>query len=493
MDSDIILKDEADSLEQYCQSLKDLTHLQEFEETYTVARRTAKTWTSYGQYLPSELLSTEYRWTRIECGRFFVYSFSILEDIYPKLLAQELGEKPKKAENYLSGISKAQLEELLYHFGIIDGKTKHELGKIRKRRNTFAHGHDPQENYFGDIDLLSAIDRRYNVISDFIERVYDNSLPDIANYVSKCYEVPIKRHDRLQDYATAQLLKIYRDLEPEMAAFPSGFQEEVREDFEEIMVPLPINIEEELERRGYDPTTISEVVPPARRPLELKSTEYSIDDTYIDITLTDYQELIGWDHNFELSFHFELLNYYAYNGKRTEKPPKQATALLLMDGTIVDTEQISPVPEVGTRWSVKLSYHLGEEFYATPTVPIRYGIIVEGEDRYHMSIRDESILNMVPVSREFTEAKSRLHGLTVNDQSREEVINTLRNVRSKLRYIEQTVNRFNSDVNMCDVNNLEEMDKDEILEEIEELSGTIEDYHRVFGLDKEQQVRENNH
>lgn len=259
------------------------------------------------------------------------------------------------------------------------------------------------------------------------------------------------------------------------------------------MVPLPIDIEEELERRGYDPTTISEVVPPARRPLELKPTEYSIEDTSIDITLTDYQELIGWDHNFDLSFEFELLDYYAYNGRRSEKPPKQATAILLMNGTVVDTEQISPVPEVGNCRSVKLSHHLEEEFYATPTVQIRYGVIVEGEDRYHMSIRDESILNMVPVSRKFTEAKFRLYGLTVDDRSREEVIDVLRIVRSKFRYVEQAINRFESDVDVSNVSSLEEMEKDEILEEIEKLSETIGYYHRVFGLYKEQQVEEDHH
>lgn len=66
---------------------------------------------------------------------------------------------------------------------------------------------------------------------------------------------------------------------------------------------------------------------------------------------------------------------------------------------------------MGTCRSVELSYYLGEEFFATPTVQIRYGIIVEGEDRYHMSVRDEYVLNMVPVSREFTEAKFRLHGV----------------------------------------------------------------------------------
>lgn len=485
MNADTILEDKAESLSDYCQSLSDLTPLHEFEETYTIAKRTARTWDSYGRFLPSELLSSEFRRTRIECGRFFVYSYSILEDIYPKLLAQEFAEEPKTAENYLSGVSKAELEELLYHFGIIDGQTKHELEKIRSRRITFAHGHDPQENYFGEIDLQSAIDRRYNVISEFIERVYHRPLPDIANYISKCYEVPVTRHNRIQDYTTAQLLKSHRDLEPEMAAFPSDFQEEVRESFEEIVVPLPRDIEEELEQRGYDSTNATEVVPPARRPLELKPTEYSVDDTYIDITLTNSQELIGWDHEFEIVFDIELLDYYAANGKETETPPKQATAILLMNGSVVDIERLSPVPKVGARREVNLSYDLDEEFYATPTIQLRYGVVIEQEQRFHMSMRDESVLNIVPVSQEFTEAKYRLLTQIDNYSSLDEMVDTLRIVRSKLSYVEEAIRQSDSSEDIIDPVDLDQLDKADIQSEVGRTLDHIEHYNQAFGLNEE--------
>lgn len=481
MDANIILKDEADSLEDYCQTLRGLIYLQEFEETYTVTRRTAKTWDSYGQYLPNELLSSQFRRTRIECGRFFVYCLSILENLYPKVLAEEFSDSPKSTENVLSKMSTSQLEELLYHFGIIEGGTKEELKNIRGRRNTFAHDHEPQQSYYRNTKLLADIDRQYGIISEFVERVYNRSLSDIANYISNCYEIPMERHERLQDYPTAYLLKIYREIEPEMAAFPSGFQEEVREEFEKMIVPLPIDIEGELERRGYDPTNVTDVVPPARRPLEYKQTEYSIEDTYIEITLDDCPDMIGWDHDLELSFGVNLLDYYSYNGKNIEEPPKQATAILLLDNTVVDTKRVTPVPEVGTRRDVSLSYTLNEEFYSTPIVQIRYGIIVEGENRYHMSVRDESLLNIVPVSLRFTEAKFRLRGLTVDDRSEDDLMDTLRAVRSKLDYVEQAIGKSMSGFDLLPNNNIEEMSHDELLDEIETLSEIIEVYGVLFG------------
>jgi hypothetical protein len=331
------------------------------------------------------------------------------------------------------------------------------------------------------------------VISDFVEKVYGRTLSDISDYISKCYEAPIERHERIQDHPTAHLLNVYRDLKPEMAAFPSGFEEEASDKLEEIGVHLPIDIEDELENRGYDPSHATDVVPPARRPLELKPTEYSVEDTYIDITLIDNQELIGWDHDHELSFGVELLDYYAYNGSDSQKPPKQATAILLMDGTVVDTEQITPVPKVGSPREMTLSYTLDEDFYSTPVVQIRYGILVEGEQRYHMSIRDESVLNMIPVAKEFTEAKFRLSQLTMDDRSQAEVIDTLRVVRSKVRYIEKAIKQLEYDTDGFEFTDLDGMNQEEILDEVGRLADIIRNYHQTFGLDENSETEEHHH
>jgi len=436
MDAALVLDDTANSLEEYFEALNSLRYIHEFIEIETRASRAAETWHHYGRYLPEDLLHEHHQAVRVSCGRYLVYGFSVLESLSATRIAQQYGTNIESANNVLQDIGASTLEELVYHFGLIDSTTYQTLADIRGLRNSLAHGEFPHGLLYDDHDVLRDQMRDLRlVVDEFVTDVHGRSIDDIAAYIDAVYDRSTTPEAEVSERPTARLVRTYQQYGPEVLWIKQTM-EELPEDISRPNVALPTDIEAVIADRGYNPEAIQDCTPIKRLEPDARSQEYSTDDSHIRIDLEEAPDLIGWSQPFELSFEVEPLDYYAFNRRQEATPPSEVTALLLVDGTVVQATQLDSQIDVGKPTTVHIGYQPTNRYSAHPTVQFQYGVHLEGLACSHLSLRPATAINGVPLFEKLTSADIALktmHGPEQPDPS--EIAAQLRTVRANLYYI----------------------------------------------------------